>query len=221
MAGFIVDSSIVTGEQGARGFLLSAESGNFIFRLKWPYFPIFVACVLLICTACSQKDGWSAPTGDPMVDNLRLARDEIAGWGKDVVLFRVGSRYTAEAGELVHEDHTYLFVSTDGGASYYLVRIHADGEISSGPVAGSAIVDSTGYDFSMNAISERETLDIAWEQYGADVVARCGPLRWVDVGGGIGDGQWWRVGYRVGGTLYTVFLNSATGEIIEMDEISC
>ena len=36
-----------------------------------------------------------------MVDNVRLARDEIAGWGKDVVLFRVGSRYTVEAGELV------------------------------------------------------------------------------------------------------------------------
>lgn len=138
------------------------------------------------------------------------------------ILYQVGSRYTVDDGKPELADRTYLFASDTGNASYFLVRTDADGTTGSIVVAGRALPGPTPYEFSKNTITEQMALAHAWTSHGAALVERCGPLRWIDVSGGVRDeGQWWSVGYRTHATVHTAFLDAATGEVFERDEVSC
>ncbi len=119
------------------------------------------------------------------------------------------------------EDIAYVFVSEQ--SSYHLVRFHADGRVSSGPVAGAARPVVEGFEFEDNEVSSVDALDTAWESFGQDLVERCGPLRWLDVRGMIGSGgrQVWSVDYSVGGTDHTVWLDAATGAVFEIKDEPC
>ena len=195
------------------------SKGTRHMHIQSPYRLFVLLWILLSQSACARTSDSILPTGDAMIENLPHAREEVAQYQEEVFLIQVGSRYTAVDDQLVFEDYSYLFVSSD--ASYFVVRVHASGEVTSLPVAGKAIFDQAPYEFADNVLSEQDALDSAWKLYGAELVEQCGSLRWVDVGGGVDAGQWWRVGYRIGGVEYTIFLDAGTGEVIEMDEIIC
>lgn len=153
---------------------------------------------------------------------LDSALEVAADWGKPSVLHQVGASYSVVDGETVLRDSAYLFVSTDAGLSYFLVRVDSAGAVGSLDVAGLANPDREPYDFAENELSEQDALDRAWRIYGESRVARCGPLNLIDVAGGIGeDGQFWSVGYRIGGTDHTLFLDAGTSEVLEQDDLTC
>ena len=183
--------------------------------------PVHVFLLSLLLSACALSGGLPAPGGRLAIDHLALAENEVANFGKEVVLTRVGSRYAVAEGNLIVEDNFYLFVSTDGAASYYLVRIYTDGRINSGPVAGRAIIEPVAYDFAENRLTERDAIDLAWKRYGTQLVEKCGGLRWIDVAAGTGESQFWSVGSRSGGTLSTIFIDAISGEVLQMDDINC
>ncbi len=133
----------------------------------------------------------------------------------------VGSRYEPDGDLLVRKDIAYVFVSDD--VSYYLVRFHTDGSVSSGPVAGIAQFPIEAFDFAENEITSGEALEAAWETFGEALIERCGPLRWLDVNGIIGSEsrQMWSVSYRIGGDEHTIWLDAETGSVVEIDEEPC
>ncbi len=187
--------------------------------------PLVAAALLVLATACDNGSADTASGGEPLIDNVRRAYGELPEMDDEWFLYQVGIRYEAEGDSLFLRNYSYLF--TTRNASYYVVHIDAADEISSGPVAGRAMVNPPGYDFAANALSHSEAIDRAWQLYGEAVVDRCGPLRWVDVSGAVRTagqpvgGQWWRVSYDSGPADNTIFLDAITGEVMERDEISC
>lgn len=170
------------------------------------------------CSADEDRRGVDDPLAEHLEEALEIAHEE---WETSWMLDLVGSRFEPAGDALTRKDIAYVFVSDD--VSYYLVRFHADGSVSSGPVAGIARFPIETFDFADNEITSDEALEAAWEVFGEGLVGRCGPLRWLDVQGTIGSGssQMWRISYRIGGGEHTIWLDAANGEVVEIEEEPC
>lgn len=133
------------------------------------------------------------------------------------------SRYDLDGETLVLDDHAYVFVSDDGAASYWLVRFHADGTTSSGPVAGRSQYGPVAFDFGANALTSIEAIDIASNELGGTLLDRCGPVDWIDVTGTRNDDgvQWWRVDYSTVGEVHSVWVDAGTGSLGDIDQEPC
>ena len=182
---------------------------------------VALAVLLVSCSGDTERGGG---VGDPFVEHLEQAADIAADeWNAPWILDLASARYRSDGDDLVLEDRAYVFVSDDGAASYYLVRLHADGTVSSGGVAGIARTRPEAFDFAHNEVTSDDALDVAWSSFGEALVERCGPLRWLDVTGTRdSEGrQSWSVEYRIGGQTHTVWLNAVTGSVIDIDEEPC
>ena len=177
-----------------------------------------IAIALASCTTGVDRSGADDPLAVHLEQALEIAHEE---WDASWMLDLASARYEPDDDGLVRKDIAYVFVS--GDVSYYLVRFHADGSVSSGPVAGIARFPIEAFDFADNEMTSDEALERAWESFGETLVERCGPLRWLDVVGSIGSegGQVWSVSYRVGGQEHTVWIDAASGTVIEIDEEPC
>ena len=147
---------------------------------------VAVAVALVSCTdGADRRRGADDPLAEHLEEAFEIAHEEWeASWRLDLASARYGN-------DLVLEDIAYVFVSEQ--SSYYLVRFHADGTVSSGPVAGKAEFPIEAFDFAKNGTTSDDALDTAWDVFGEALVERCGPLRWLDVTGlrGRDGGQVW------------------------------
>lgn len=176
----------------------------------------------MVTVACSSDVPDAA---DPLAANLeratQVAHREL---DKPWVLQSASSRYDLDqAAVTTLEDHAYVFVSDDGAASYWLVRFHADGATSSGPVAGRALFPLEAFDFTANRLTSVEAMDVAWNRIGEALLERCGPIDWIDVSGiRDADGaQWWRIDHSTVGEVHTVWVSAGTGALGDVEEEPC
>lgn len=179
---------------------------------------VAAAFALAACSTAAERRGADDPLAEHLEEALEIAYGE---WEVSWMLDLVGSRFEPDGDELERNDIAYVFVSDD--VSYYLVRFHSDGSVSSGPVAGIAQFPLEAFDFAKNEITSEEALESAWAILGEGLVERCGPLRWLDVNGMIGSEsrQMWSVSYRIGGDEHTIWLDAANGDVVEIDEEPC
>lgn len=177
-----------------------------------------VVVALVSCSTDADRSGANDPLAAHFEEALEIASEE---WEASWMLDQVSSRFEFDGDVLIREDIAYLFVSDS--SSYYLVRFHSDGTVSSLPVAGMARLSIEAFDFADNEITSDEALDAAGETFGEALVERCGPLRWLDVNGIIGSEsrQMWSVSYRIGGDEHTIWLDAASGDVVEIDEEPC
>lgn len=185
------------------------------------------ACAVWAASACSPPSEDAAPsTGpdEPLAEHLARAV-EIASedWPAPWILQLAASRYLFDADDIVLDDHAYVLVTDDGSAGYYLVRFEADGGVSTGPVAGRSQVGLEAFDFGENTITSVEAVDLARKLLGADIAERCGSPRWLDVRGTrahSGD-QSWAVEFSTRGENHTVWIDTRTGTVTEVEEEPC
>lgn len=180
---------------------------------------------VLALVSCSSETERAAGRDEPMAEHLEQAAEIAAQeWDAPWILQSASSRYDLdEGGDPVLNDHAYLFVSDNGAASYSLVRFHADGSVSSLPVAGRAAFDPEAFELGTNTVVSVEALEIAWTEIGESLLGRCGPVRWVDVTGVRDEEgqQWWRVEHSTVGDVHTVWVDAASGAVGEVVEEPC
>lgn len=195
---------------------VAQRSGFFSVRTVGVVFASVLA--LASCSSDVDRRGADDPLAEHFEEALEIASEE---WETSWMLDQVSSRFELDGDVLIREDIAYLFVSDS--SSYYLVRFHSDGTVSSLPVAGMARLSIEAFDFANNEIVSDEAVDAAWDTFGEALVERCGPLRWLDVNGIIGSEgrQMWSVSYRIGGDEHTIWLDAASGDVVEIDEEPC
>lgn len=184
----------------------------------------FIMALGVVVVSCTNARTPGAGADDPLAEDLeRATAIAVEELDKPWILDLASSRYDLDGDTRILDNHVYVFVSDDGAASYWLVRFHADGTISEGPVAGRSRYRPEAFDFAANGLTSVEAVDIAWDEIGASLVSRCGPVDWIDVTGTRNEEgvQWWRVDHSTVGEVHTVWVNAITGALGDIEQEPC